>query len=733
MKFFEDDIRIIPLADWLDWASGNNDNVFVALPMIQRGSVWKPNQIIELWDSLMQGMPIGSLMASELPPEIRVRRLGQNSSESVPPGGGLGLIDGQQRTLAILVAWQLRGDNTMDRRIWVDFGDPPAAGQLLRLRVTTANQPFGFRRDEPSTKLSLDDRRKARLQFEETHPTKSGETSTEPTLANTTPWGAKFPLDLKCLIEAYRKHGDSEEWRGSVLKMLHKIKEVHEELPGVYHKVGILKDALARLFKMQVPVIRVDSRFFKVEEIHDNDPPLALLFKRIGTGGTRLSDSDYIYSIIKHLRSETYDLVESLYLPTVNGSRNVASLLTATDLVMSAVRLAAIGENSVADWENPSKQNFHRLLQSQDFLGKKFMPLITRNDNNISQIERYFSEIQVVIEYRSTERADIGLPRHLFPHLGRPLVQVLLRIAQLDYLADPYNGKRRNDILRLVLFWLVCVKDHRKASEISYQFIKKNADAALLSGNQLGRRIHDELIEQGVASALFTPLQISGRNGLVFSPNDTEVLRGESRFQSMKDDDDDRELCDFYRRWWQPWTYQHPILLWLQRELVATIPGDPMSGREEDTPYDYDHILPSSNWSNWRGLHNSKDKLLDFSESEYWVSGNGIGNVRVWDSSKNRRDGDIAPAYKLGLFEKSDQVDSEDVMPVAGDLLRQSAISDMDSHKRAWIACSRDDAGKHSWNKDRALAFQSAVEFRVFDLYERYFEELDFHEWYDGN
>lgn len=731
MRFFESDIRIIPLADWLDWSGGNDGQIFVALPMIQRGSVWKPNQIIELWDSLLQGMPIGSLMLSEMEPGTPVRRLGRNSSESVPHGGGLGLVDGQQRTLAMLVAWQLHGDITMDRRIWVDFGDPPPAGQLLRLRVTTANQPFGFRRDEPSTKLSLDDRRKAKEQFESTHP-KSGETSPVPTLANTMPWGAKLPLDLKWLIGAWRQHDDPEAWRETVLKMLQKTGTWHGVPDDLHRKVEILKNALARLFEMQVPAIRVDGRFFKIEEIQGDDPPLALLFKRIGTGGTKLSDADYVYSVIKHLRPETYDLVESLYRPSENGYCNAASLLTATDLVMSAVRLAAIDWNSMPDWESPGKQNFHRLLQSGNFLDQKLMPLIARSDKNVSPIERCFSEIQEFIEYRAADRTDIGLPRHLFPYLGRPLVQVLLRIAQLDYLAHGFNTERRNDVLRLVLFWLVCVHDHRKASEISYKLLK-NPDAALLDGNQLGRKIHDELIERGVASTLFIPFQLSGRTGLAFSPHGITVLRGESRFLPMKDDDEDRKLCDFYRRWWQPWTHRHPILLWLQREIVAAIPGDPMSGREEDTPYDYDHILPSSNWSDWRGLHNSKDRLLDFSEREYWVSGNGIGNVRVWDSSKNRSDGDAAPAHKLGLIENPNRAGFQDAMPVAEDLLRQSAIPDMDRHKSAWMACSRDDSEKHSWNKDRALAFQSAVELRAFHLYERYFEEPGFDEWYGGN
>jgi len=161
--FQRGDVDIVRLARWLDWTGGNINEIFVALPMIQRGSVWKPDQIIDLWDSLLQGMPIGSMMVSKLPAGTPVRRVGKHERELVPEGGGLGLIDGQQRTLAMLVAWQTAVE--MDRRVWIDFSDEPAPGQLLRLRVTTKNQPFGFQHAKPSSKLSLDDRRKGREAF----------------------------------------------------------------------------------------------------------------------------------------------------------------------------------------------------------------------------------------------------------------------------------------------------------------------------------------------------------------------------------------------------------------------------------------------------------------------------------------------------------------------------------------------------------------------------------------
>jgi hypothetical protein len=394
MNFFEasSDIRVFSLSDWLDCACGKAADPFVALPMIQRGSVWKPHQIIDLWDSLLQGMPTGSMMVSELKEGACIRRIGASQSERIPAGGGLGLIDGQQRTLAMLIAWP--SASNIDRRVWVDFSDEAAPGHLLRLRVTTENQPFGFERSDPSRKLSLDDRRKARAALCQLR----GQ-STVPTLDNAWPYSSemKLTIDLRYLIRLWRNKSSSYDWR-------EKVREAMESLEGVrFHRnhdagewrkeiiwrsledsqrveacerVEKLEAALSRLDRLKIPFIRVDERFFKVQASDTSDPPLATLFNRIGAGGTALSNEDYIYSVIKHIRPETHDFVESL-----QRSKTVASLLTATDLVMSAVRLGAAEwtppdtRERLPDMENPEKRDLHRLLQHGDFIGQKFIPL----------------------------------------------------------------------------------------------------------------------------------------------------------------------------------------------------------------------------------------------------------------------------------------------------------------------------------------------------------------------
>src|ERR1700730_11562240 len=288
------DIRIVSLREWLGWASGRTNEVFLALPMIQRGSTWQPHQIIDLWDSLLRGMPIASMLVSDLPAGTHVRRFGKHVSEKMRAGGGLGLIDGQQRTLAMLVAWpHVEG---MDRRIWVDFSDETAPGQLPRLRVTTKNQVFGFRHNEPSRKLSLDDRRKAYEAF----GALTKEEQIEPKLENARPFSHKPGLfvDLRDLIELWHtKKRDPKSWLSAVSERLRGLigakfsgnrdagkwrpVTVWETLDeavksNVCERTGELASAFERFDRLEMPLIRVGDRFFKTESTDGSDPPLAV-------------------------------------------------------------------------------------------------------------------------------------------------------------------------------------------------------------------------------------------------------------------------------------------------------------------------------------------------------------------------------------------------------------------------------------------------------------------------
>ncbi len=731
MPFFtKSSIHVLPLVTWLDMAAGLDSEYKIVLPMIQRGFVWKPAQIIDLWDSLLQGMPIGTLMVSEM--DKHVARL---DLPGVRPGGAsgaaddrqaLGLVDGQQRTLAMLMGWMPFVSGASRYRLWVDFGDEPPAGHRLRLRVTTRNQPFGYRRDNPNDRLSMDDRRCARQVYEVDKHLPGAMLE----VARPHPAGARIslPLDFAEVLNAWRALSP-EVWKLEIRRQLESIemldcraghvglKAVWPELDdearrGVEARIDQLADGLTRLFKAEIPLLRVDPAFFSVDRANFIEPPLASLFKRIGSNATQLSNADYIYSVLKHLMPEVHDMVEGLH-----GEGHVASLLSANDLVMSALRLAATGWEGEGDRDNPSKEDFHRMIWPKDADGSERQHALRQllGEAGDQTLGRYFHIVQDNLAYRG--EGDPGLPRHIFPYLERPLVQVLLRLAQVGYLTDPVSEASRADSLRLTLWWMQWVIDKPKASRIAFKVIRE-----IEGGDNLAQRIAEAIVQEGAGWKMQPPEAIE-RLGLHDSSRTGSVQRlfGQSRFATQPEEPDEhREIREFYRHWWRPWNYRHPMLLWLQREYVHELPGDPMAGMEDDMPYDFDHILPHAHWGGWT-REGKGSRLLDFlspgDKDAHHVIGNAIGNVRVWYASDNRSDGDASPRVKMG------QSDEE-----RRSWLKKSAISEADVP--LWLACSPEDEDhKKTWNEARALAFQRAVEHRTFDLYQRLFHGAGFDRW----
>lgn len=710
---FDDGITILPLVQWLDYVAGFDESVFVALPLIQRGSVWKPDQLLNLWDTLLRGMPLGSLMHSIMPAGIKVRKIGTNESIVTTESGAIGLIDGQQRTLAMLIAW-LNVGKEMDRRIWVDFADKPSDEHLFRLYVTTKNQPFGFQKASPNSKLPLNERRKAWEAFEDKYDQKGEEfkPSQDFLFTNAEPYHGKSPLDLRILIELWRNHeNNADTWGKQVESAL--LEQFGSEIisESVTSQIKKFATALHRLFELEIPLIKVNSDVFSPVTDKDDDisdPPLAVLFKRIGTGGTSLSDADYVYSVIKHHLPESYDLAETLH-----AKHNIAGLLSATDLVMTAVRLAAAEYKSdgkfLTDWESPTKQEFHRLIKHKDFLENGFLPLIQNNELEIA-----FSALTDLIQYRE-ENNPLGLPLHAFPLLKRPLIQVLLRWIRCVQTGKPSDlnselNKSRADVLRFIMYWLLCVTDSKKASSIVFEQLQ-NCD-----GIFSGEGVYRALLEKQVAIPIVAPETIKCIKEDVAFSKDLTKLRGWKRF--LQTDESQKWVIALYQRWWGN-GYVHPALLWLQRNYVATFEGSPVAGRDEDTPYDYDHICPSNHWGDGRSNNLGQFLAKEGGDSGgHWRVGNSIGNVRVWDSRKNRSDGDAAPNIKLEL-------DSD--TPERTTLLQQSAIDS--SQIEQWKTCSGKEGEGRSWDEPRVEAFQDVVEKRAFTLYEHFYNELGFAEW----
>ncbi|MDO8263272.1 MAG: DUF262 domain-containing protein [Gallionella sp.] len=724
--FFLEGFSSPKLTEWLDWSAGEDAQHFVALPMIQRGSVWKPKQIITLWDSLLRGMPIGSLMLSRLNAAdkhgnaILVRRVGSTQLQPVPEGGGAALIDGQQRTLTMLLGWpHASADQKQSRTLWVDFADKPAPEHLFRMHVTSTAHPYGFTKADANAKLSLRDRREAKKSPQE---------------GKQFPWDSHFPIRLNDLIQTYLDvDRDALRWKDAVLAQLLEAKthrnKSWQDFEGITEKWNSLKaldrfsDCLQALFALKIPLIAIPDKCFTESDAQEgDDPALAVLFKRVGTGGTALSDADYVYSVIKHQLPETFQLVES-----IASNKGFSQLLGPTDIVMTAVRLVA-AERGMTDFESPNKANFDSLRKDPQFL-QSFLELV--RSGRLSQALHTLTEGLKFNPENGT--ADPGLPMHGFILASRPVLQILLRwalSATKQHAVDEAQfsqvvAQSRNEMLRFVLYAHLALPDIGKASAWAFAWIKANEATGL--SQFPGRQLVQHLIARGVEEnrEVAWPLPTKEVFQTLAISEDVEKAKpmlGWERFQAK--DDAMRQAMSVFHRWWGNGNhYQHAMLLWLQRAYVDRIEKNPNEVRSDDeVPYDYDHICPSNHWGNWTGI-TSQDRLLNFLANDrnkgHVHVGNSIGNLRVWYASENRADGDDSAVEKLN-FERGNDGRSNP-------LLQDSAIQPV--HIEFWKVCSGKGSGI-AWNAERAQAFQNAVEHRVYDLYARYFDELKFSEWF---
>lgn len=743
MKSFFDDKSVVPvrLREWMAYSSGQSDAALrVMLPMIQRGSVWKPHKVADLWDTLLRGMPIGAMMASESLVGDKVVAIGGNRDTNKAQAGDISLIDGQQRTLAMLAGWPQGLTNPLRAvAIWLDLNDEAQGEYKFRLWVSTKAQPFGYARASMGGQaLSKLDRNKLRLANEAWG---NHDVQTLWTQPGFMPWDAKFALPMTELIankdelQAFIMQRRDEHEKA--LKERVAKTDTNDELHKFFSKrldalpteddlnkfIPVLRAALASVMDYEYPVIHVRQELFDDEASNSPDtnidPPLAILFKRIGTGGEPLSNGDYVYSIIKHHANDVHDTVETLL-----RDERIRAIYTPTSLVMSAVRLTMLSlktEDSkgqkITDSAKLDKAAFARLVRNN----RDFIRLFKEAIQLGGWFETCLKKVLDNLNYNS-DNFCTGLPKHALCLIPIPLLETILAWHMLRAPSDENMSKSRLPMVRFILQGNLCILDYAKASEVSIKELSVGGDLA--DSNIFPDQALMGILSQGEKPTAY-PLpspdalrNIKNSKGLLITESADEVngLRGWTRFSLEQGADlHDKQQTEVYKRWWnRNRGHIHPMLLWLQRDYVfRKFEKDPaLAGMDEETPYDFDHILPSAHWADWRGKGKDKfsdyplkngDKVID--DSGYLHIGNSIGNIHVLKSEENRSLGEASASKKLET----------------SDFMENDVIHD---DKYFWNKASGSENESRIWKIDRALAFQRAVEQRTFALYTKFYKDL---------
>lgn len=270
----------------------NRLNVQYFLPAIQRQFVWRPDQIVQLFDSVMRGYPISSFLFWELKPENKdqwqvyrfIDRYSERGTRSdLANTNGVQqltlVLDGQQRLTSLLIG--LKGTYTVKKKYmrW----DNPDAWATQILYVDLLHHPGA---DEEDVEIGM----RYDFRFFENPP------------ANT---------DQHWWFRVGRILDFDSESRFSEF-----LWEERDRLPGTTTKVQLktFEQTLSALYR----AIWRDAVVAYYTE-HDQDYDRVLdIFVRANEGGTKLSKSDLLLSMVTarwddlNAREEIYGFVEDI-------------------------------------------------------------------------------------------------------------------------------------------------------------------------------------------------------------------------------------------------------------------------------------------------------------------------------------------------------------------------------------------------------------------------------------
>lgn len=299
------------LKEMSNWTRTDSE---VRIPAIQRGLVWKPHQVELLWDSILRQFPIGSFTLSHLHTE----------------GTDIyNLIDGQQRWNAVGLGYGtfshedciLWFDLKPDDKVW---GNSKTTRKYI-IRATTKAHPWGYKANDDCNTLNTAQKRVALQEF---GVNTDNEYEGTISLTETYPIESGLPIPLCWMIVAGEEHGeDKDGFAKCIMDKIEenktsrkfKLKQVDEINDGLIVKYY---EAFKRLSHYKVPTINILQETIENESEDKGEAgalsDIEILFNRIGTGGTPITQSELMYSAVKAYwpeLTEENDRLATLYMP----------------------------------------------------------------------------------------------------------------------------------------------------------------------------------------------------------------------------------------------------------------------------------------------------------------------------------------------------------------------------------------------------------------------------------
>ena len=578
------------LSQVASWADGNSE---VTIPALQRGLVWKPEQVELLWDSILRGFPIGSFLLADI------------TEDNAVPNAKYYLMDGQQRYNAISI-----GYNTVTNPravLWIDLA-PKEINNSTRhfwIKATTIPHPWGYKNDDDCSRLNTAEKRDAVAKFglvNETIYSKSF------SLNSTWPVEANCPIPLWCLLRSDMT--DSDTFLNEAIRLF------KEETEYEYRHRIIINDAVRKSAKQLYPAFLA----LKDYSIHCNHIPkeviesetdsdsidqtnLEVLFTRLNTGGTTISRDDLNYSAIKAYWPSIKDKNDSLAEKYMNPSK----------LAMLAFRLALTKD------DDKSLKNELSIKQIRSYAQKSekedIEAIYSKLESILIQVDKWLG-VQQDVEDKHT-------PPILRTTIARnsPDVYLLLMYFALKNMKSPIDlTDSEIRALAFILHWFSTSKDKKKCVQNIFMRCK---DGINRKNVQMGisRLMHDCLLLH-----IYSPDEISCFIQISDSPN----WRAWYGIPAGG-----REFFDRIFWYWDNYSEACEMLLYAERRYLNLKfsnydPARQDMWAEYNRPWDFDHIIARNRIVGTRGAYREYNKSLL----------NSIGNIAAISFEANRSKSD---------------------------------------------------------------------------------------------
>ena len=576
-------------------------NSFLAIPPVQRGKIWNATRVEVLWDSLLRGIPIGSLV---------VRPNSENNNWE--------LMDGQQRVNAISLGYQeFKKDSSI---LWLDLLPDKEdsiknnSDRKFFFRVTTTAHPWGyhFSDDETSNKtLSTHEKRQAVARLKEIDREWISNQGNRPSPLELWPFTASFPVPFSILRAFLEQKPDSSFehfWKECGCSPVSKDSNWFIYFDKKMKEHNLSNEIEGKTWLDIKKAINNTSSTIVVAQnsstIGDKDD-IGLYFKRMNKSGIVPSNEEIRYSLLKSRLPELKEL---------------------DDIANGCMRPSRMADIAMVSYLVQKKRRWISEISNKDVLAlsedKDFSTYIKGQQGKESLFRSLIHKVEKWILF-DKEKNPNGLPRFLFSSIaktGRGDVYKLLLI-----LAQNWDSLDSTKLVALVSI----INWFGNEAMISYGYDKYYKDCLHT------QTAWDDCTKSWVFEA-------TAQNNHITPPPPSIVFNTSfgNKQEALSYRYNQAYIYPIDKMW--EWTSYsgRALLLYVCRDYLFNEFGqyDPSDAAwcEENCPWDYDHIVPQSWIKYGRGAGDFHDVVRVFV--------NSIGNIAPISFEKNREKQDNPPS-----------------------------------------------------------------------------------------